>query len=542
MAVKSGFFNSTETTETDGSKTYDREYYAVDFANYLVKVVGNGVFATPSNNLQIIAGTGLNVVVKAGEGRIDGYWVKNDSDYTVSIDQPDVILNRIDRIVMQLNHDDRKISIVYKKGTLATNPVAPKLVRTEQIKEYSLARVYVGKNVTSITQSVITDTRPLEDECGLIATMGVMESNNYFTQMQAFVDNFIATKSSEYETWEETQQAAFDTWFDATKEEVTATSLYREYQAVYRSNTKNQQVITIPTSINFSNNGLDVLNVFINGMRLLKNVEYTISSDGTSITLTTPLDVASQDIEFVNKKSVSGTAAESVVVQVEKLQDEVDNLATCTYIATGTNDNVKLSNMVKAFLNGTGDYSSVSDNASMKINVTGSLKADTLIDSQMQFDFHSTATSNRRVTIDFGNATIPVLATSQTSINLLAIIGAENNVTIENANIKIGNYNASTIYGFHGGIAKNCKILINNQTASTIYGIWGAKEISNSEIGITSTADNACGIYSTAKSLFNEVKLNQGTSIYNGSLIVGNMVNQDVVAGSATEIGTVTIQ
>lgn len=544
MAIKSGFFNSTETTGTDGSKIYDREYYAVDFANYLTKVVGNGVFATPSNNLQIVTGVGLNVVVKEGEGRIDGYWVKNDSDYTITIDNPDVILDRIDRIVMQLNHDERKISIVYKKGTLATNPVAPELVRNEQVQEYSLARIYVGKNVTSIVQSAITDTRPLEDECGLIATMGVMESNNYFIQMQSFVDNFIESKSSEYETWEDVQKAAFDTWFDSIKDEVRATTLYREYQAVYRSNTKNQQTITIPTSINYSNNGLDVLNVFINGMRLLKNVEYTISSDGTSITLTTPLDVASQDVEFVNKKSVSGTVAESVVAQVEKLQSEVDNLATCTYVATGTNDNVKLSTMVKAFLNGTGDYSSVSDNASMKINVTGSLKADALIDSQMQFDFHSTATSNRKVIIDFGNATIPVLARTETSINLLAIIGANSDVTIENANIKIGNYNASTIYGFHGGTAKNCKITISNSTATSVYGMWGGKEISNSDIDITSTGTTVSGVYSTSKVVLNDIITNKGNSIVatDSQILIGNTIKQPISKAEGTvELGTVDI-
>lgn len=544
MAVKSGFFNSIEITADDGSKTYDREYYAVDFANYLTKVVSNGVFATPSNNLQILAGSGMNVVVKAGEGRIDGYWVKNDSDYTVTIEQADVILNRIDRIVMQLNHDNRKIDIVYKKGTLGTTPTAPELVRTEQIKEYSLARIYVGKNATSIAQSSITDTRPLEDECGLIATMGEMESNNYFIQMQSFVDNFMETKSSEYDTWEEAQQAAFTTWFDNIKETVKATSLYREYQSVYTSNTKNQQVITIPTSINYDNSGLDVLNVFINGMRLLKDVEYTINSDGTSITLATPLDVTKQDVEFVNKKSVSGTAAESVVVQVEKLQNTVDDLSTCTYVATGTNDNVKLSNIVKAFLDGTGDYSSVADNASMKINVTGTLKADSLISDQMQFEFQTETASNRKVIIDFGNATIPVLASPETSINLMAIIGAGDNVTIENANISIGNYNATTIYGIHGGVVKNCKISINNQTATSIYGMWGGKEISNSRIDITATGATVNGVYSTSKVVLNDIITNKGNSIVatDSQILIGNTIKQPISKTEGTvELGTVDI-
>lgn len=547
MAVKSGFFNSTETVAEDGSKTYDREYYAIDFANYLVKVVGNGVFATPSNNLQIIAGTGLNVIVKEGEGRIDGYWVKNDSDYTITIDQPDVILDRIDRIVMQLNHDERKISIVYKKGTLATAPVAPSLVRTEQIVEYSLARIYVGKKVTSISQTAITDTRPLEDECGLIATMGQMESNNYFIQMQKFVDNFMKTKSSEYETWEEAQKAAFNTWFNSIKDEVQATSLYREYQAVYTSNTKNQQTITIPTSINYSNNGLDVLNVFINGQRLLKNIEYTISSDGISIILTKPLDVATQDVEFVNKKSVSGTVAENVVVQVEKLQGEVDNLESCSYVATGSNDNIALSNIVQNFLNGTGDYSNVSDTSSMKINVIGTLAIGNLMSNQMIFDFHSSTSSNRKIIIDFGNATIPVL-TSSSSIETFVVFGMENNVVIENAIAKINNYEAENIYGFHGGNIRNSTLIINNPSVATngsVYGVWGGDEVSNSKINITAVNTDSCyGIYSCKKVMYNNISSVRGYSISasNNQLLLGNTVNKSINKTSGTvEIGTITI-
>lgn len=507
MSVRSGFFNSL-VTKVDGVDTYDREYYAADFANYLVKVVGNGVFAKPSNNLQILASTGMNVVVKAGEGRIDGYWVNNESDYTLTIDQADVILNRIDRIVMQLNAETRKISIVYKAGTLATNPVAPELVRTEQIKEYSLARISVPKGTTTIYQSNITDTRPLEDECGLIATMGEMESNNYFIQMQSFVDNFIATKSSEYNTWEETQQAAFDTWFAQTKETVKATSLYREYQAVYTSQTKGEQVITIPTSINYVHNSLDVLNVFVNGMRLLKNVEYTINTNGTQISLTYGLDVVGTDVEFVNKKSVEDAVAENVVVQVEKLQDEVDSLADCTYIATGTNDNNKLSTIVKNFLNGTGDYSGVADNASMSIKVTGLLNIGNLIDNQVMFDFQSNdpSASNRRIFIDFGNATIPVLATTSTKKSIFTVISANEDVVIQNANIKVLNYNATTIYGIHGGVIDNCKIYIDNQTATNTYAIWGANKVSNTKIQVNVT-NNGYGIYGCKDCLTNWIKV-----------------------------------
>lgn len=537
MAIESGFFNSIETTASDGSKTYDREYYAIDFANYLNKVVSNGVFATPSNNLQILASTGMNVVVKNGEGRINGYWVRNTSDYTITIDPADVILNRIDRIVMQLNHENRQIDIVYKVGTLATNPVAPELVRTEQIEEYSLARIYVSKNATTIYQSNITDTRPLENECGLIATMGKMESNNYFIQMQNYVDNFMDEKSTE-----------FKDWFEDVKDEVTATSLYREYQALYKSNVTGQSIITIPTSINYVHNGLDILNVYINGMRLVKDVEYTINADGTSITLANPLDVATQDVEFVNKKSIEDSVAENVVIQVETLQDDVNNLSRCTYVASGSEDNIKLSNIVKNFLDGTGDYSSVSKNASMKIAVSGTLKIDNLIDSQSLFDFSSSTTSNRIVTIDFGNATIPKPTSPSTTQSILAVFNMSSNVIVENANVLVDTYNATTIYGAHGGTIRNTKMDITSG-ATTIYGIWGAEEVSNSKIDINSTKTSATsyGVYQTTKTVLNTINVTGSGTKYSISaganqLLLANKVNTTISKATGTvEIGTIQV-
>lgn len=547
MSVRSGFFNSL-ITKVNGVDTYDREYYAADFANYLIKVVGNGVFATPSNNLQIMAGSGMNVIVKAGEGRINGYWLNNDSDYTLNIEAADVILNRIDRVVMRLNFDTREINIVYKVGTLATNPVAPNLVRNEQIQEYSLARISVPKGTTQIYQSNIVDTRPLEDECGLIATMGEMESNNYFIQMQAFVDNFISTKSSEYNTWEETQQAAFETWFNNVKQEVSATSLYREYQAIYASTTQGEQVINIPSSINYVHNSLDVLNIFINGMRLLKNVEYTINSNGTSITLTYGLDVVGTIVEFVNKKSLDDTVTENVVLQVEALEDKVDGLSTCTYVATGTNDNNKLSTVVKNFLNGTGDYAGVGDFASMNINVVGLLNVGDLINNQTVFDFESTITSNRRITVDFGNATIPTLPRLTTAKSIFSMINANDNVIIKNANINIENYNATTIYGIHGGIVDNCKIIINNATATTVYAVWDADKVSNSEIRVN-VANTGYGIYGCQNCITNWIKVISDTENHcsiNASqetIAIGNRVFPTIaISGSEVQdIGNIDI-
>lgn len=527
MALNGGFFNAVQSTDEEGNIVYDRTYYASDFNKYLNRVVSNGVFATPSNNLQVLASSGMEVIIKTGGGRIDGAWLENDSDFTITLDEADVILNRIDRIVMQLNYSDRTFDIVYKVGELASNPVAPSLIRTEQIIEYSLARIYVAKGTTTITQSMITDTRPLEDECGLIATMGEMESNNYFIQMQDYIENYISTKSSEYETWEETMEAAFDSWFESIKEDVRATTLYREYSSVYASTKEGQQDITIPTTINYQNNGLDVLNVFINGMRLLKDVEYTISLDGTSIHLTTPLDVVGTDIEFVNKKSIDGTAAESVVVQVEALEEKVNNLQC--YTCTGTNDNVLLSDMVKTFLDGTGTFAGVAGTAQLKINVNGTIGISELIDDQIIFDFVSSTSSSRRVIVDFANATIPTINIASYNSSIIVGFNMDSNVIAENANLYMNDADlesTATIYGVHGGIARNCRINLGGKK-EVFYGVWGADEVSNSEITINNLAYREIyGIYETKKILYNTIETDAINGAYVSStsgICIGNI-------------------
>lgn len=507
--LKAGFYNAVMVDNSP-----DRTYNATDVNEHLKGLVSdNGIYATISNACQVTTGTGMKVVVKTGRGKVNNHWFNVESDTTLDIEAADVVLNRIDSIVIKNSETDRKITLEVKKGTLATNPVAPNLTRTESEYEICLANVLVNKNTTAITTSMITDTRPNNEVCGWITGLiEQMDTTTLFNQYQESQSNFINTKTTEYNTWQTNQQNNFNTWFNDIKDDVAATSLYREYQSLYRSNIVGQTVIDIPTSINYVHNGLDVLNVFINGQRLLKNVEYTISSDGSYITLTSPLDVATQDVEFVNKKSVSGTVAESVVVQVESLQNNVDKLSSCSYVVTGTNDNVTISNMVKNFMDGTGDYSSVANNASMKINVIGTINVETLIDSQMIFDFNSTVSSNRKCVIDFSNATIKAPASPITKQDIFVVFSCNGDITIENANIEIGNYNATTIYAFHGGEYKNCKVNISNTIATTIYGAWGCNDINNSILNINGS-NTVYGVYSTDKCVFNNIVVT-GTNNY----------------------------
>ena len=76
---------------------------------------------------------------------------------------------RIDVIAIQYSANNNATDVVIKKGTPATNPVRPSIVRTGAIYELYLASVYRPAGATAVTASNITDLRMDGTVCGLMA-------------------------------------------------------------------------------------------------------------------------------------------------------------------------------------------------------------------------------------------------------------------------------------------------------------------------------------------------------------------------------------
>ena len=232
----------------------------------------------------------MNVVVKTGKGQIGFNWFEIESDTTLEIANSDVVLNRIDRVVIQRSLTNRNTVIYVKQGTLASNPTPPALTRNESVYEIALADILVSKNISAITTSLITDQRSNNNVCGwIVGLIEQFDTTTLFNQYEEAQDNFINNQTQN-----------FNNWFNGIKEEVKATSLYREYRSLYATVNANEQDISIPSTILFDNNGLDVLEIIINGLVANDN-QYSISDDGTSIHLTSPLSVIGTRVEFVNK-------------------------------------------------------------------------------------------------------------------------------------------------------------------------------------------------------------------------------------------------
>ena len=296
MAVSYGFFDSVSG---------DRTYNADQISEYFLKLISNGVFATPSNSMQVQAASGMTVNITAGWGFINCKWVKNDSAFGLTLDAADLALNRIDRIVMRLVPASRKIEFDIVKGTPAASPAPPTLTRIAGgIWELSLAKIAVNANATAITQADITDERGNTSVCGYITGLiNQIDTTNLFAQ---------------YDT-------AFNTWFDSIKDQVKQTTLVTGFSSRYVTTQASES--TIPINISAYSATLDILNVYVNGMRLKSGTDYTVS--GTNVVLTAALDVIGTPVDFEVIKSVDSENAASFVSLLSQLMNDVQFLSNC---------------------------------------------------------------------------------------------------------------------------------------------------------------------------------------------------------------------
>lgn len=187
---KSSFFNSV---------SHDRTYKAEDWAEYFASFIGNGVFPVPSTGLQVVAGSGMNVTVRAGKAWINGYFYQNTGDLTVQLATADGQLNRIDRIVVQWNLTNRTITTKVKSSGFSASPSAPAVQRDADIFELVLADVFVAAGVTAITQSRITDQRLNTSLCGVVAAVvDQIDTAAFNAQLQAWFAEYESLSEEQY--------------------------------------------------------------------------------------------------------------------------------------------------------------------------------------------------------------------------------------------------------------------------------------------------------------------------------------------------------
>ena len=223
MSVTYGYYNS---------KNRDRRYDAIQMSSIFDGIIRDGVLQHYGTGMMVKESEGMMVNVGIGRAWFNHTWTLNDALLPLTLPLSEVILNRIDAIVLEVDAREsvRANSIKIIKGTPASNPKNPTLIKTNDRWQYPLAYIRVNAGVTAIRQANITNcvgtsacpfvTAPLEKMSidALVAQWG--------DQWKAFYGAQTADMESTNSFWKNQWRI----WFEAQTTEIQEAYLNWEHQ------------------------------------------------------------------------------------------------------------------------------------------------------------------------------------------------------------------------------------------------------------------------------------------------------------------------
>lgn len=183
MSVTSGFFNSLN---------HDRRYNAQQLSAIFDGIINDGVFANIGVAFAISVDTGVTINIGKGKAWFNSAWVYNDSPLPKTLEGSEVVLDRIDAVVIEVDHNEsvRMGDIKIVKGTPSSDPKRPVMAETENKHQHPLAYIYRKAGSTAITQADITNMVGTSS-CPYIT--GILQVQN--------IDNIVAQWEDQWNQW-----------------------------------------------------------------------------------------------------------------------------------------------------------------------------------------------------------------------------------------------------------------------------------------------------------------------------------------------------
>lgn len=230
MSFASGFFNSVD---------HDRLYDATDISRLFDGLIQDGIFASIGDCLVVKQSNQMNVTVGTGRAWFNHTWSYNDALYPVTIPPSEILMDRIDAVVLEINSVEsvRANSIKLIKGTPSSTPTKPALTNTKEVHQYPLAYVTVGKEVTSIRQADIENCVGTSACPFVTGILEVISIEQLIPQWKDILNRFVEENTANFNTWMNGEKQDYQAWLTAAKKEITdwqATSK-SDYQKWYDS-------------------------------------------------------------------------------------------------------------------------------------------------------------------------------------------------------------------------------------------------------------------------------------------------------------------
>ena len=317
--VNCGFFDAVNN---------DRLYSADQMNRPYKRIITNGVFATPqgtpSTDLQVSsASNGMNIVVAAGEGLFGDKWFENPSQIVITVPNNTGVVPRVDSVIVQVDKrtSGRTGNIVYRTGTPASSPAVPPINTITNVIEYRVANIYVAAGANAINNDAITDLRGSSLCPWVTSLIQQVDTSTLFQQYQTAYENFYDEATTDYENYKSEQQENWNEFVSSLTDDLQVETNMIMLSSNYVATTS---VSTVPINIPSYDPDTDILQVYINGLRVTAGVQYTVNSAGTQITLKSAV-TSGQTVNFVVFKSVISADIQSTVQMIQKLDDKVAN-------------------------------------------------------------------------------------------------------------------------------------------------------------------------------------------------------------------------
>lgn len=210
MSVSSGFFNSLNG---------DRKYNAAQMSAIFDGLIIDGVFASVGTAFAVKAAGGLTVNVGIGKAWFDHTWTVNDSILPMTAPEAEVLLDRIDAVVLEVNGTEsvRENTIKFVKGNPSSAPSRPTLTNEGNVHQYPLCYIYRKYGTAVINQADITPMVGTESTPFVTGILQTISLDELLGKWQDELDRFTDARSQEVDDWIAQEESDFTAWFNKMK-------------------------------------------------------------------------------------------------------------------------------------------------------------------------------------------------------------------------------------------------------------------------------------------------------------------------------------
>lgn len=210
MSVSSGFFNSLNG---------DRKYNAAQMSAIFDGLIIDGVFASIGTAFAVKAAGGLTVNVGVGKAWFDRTWTVNDSILPMTAPKAEVLLDRIDAVVLEVNGMEsvRENTIKFVKGNPSSAPSRPTLTNEGNVHQYPLCYIYRKYGTAVINQADITPMVGTESTPFVTGILQTISLDELLGKWQDELDRFTDARSQEVDDWIAREESDFTAWFNKMK-------------------------------------------------------------------------------------------------------------------------------------------------------------------------------------------------------------------------------------------------------------------------------------------------------------------------------------